>query len=289
MRSLVLAVRCLVLTATALICGVAGGETLHTGTVLITGSNRGIGFGFARLYAERGWTVIATARHPRSAKELNELAAQHRNVTVETLDVADDSSIKLLAHKYQGKPIDVLLNNAIDAGDVPGQTFGTMSYDTFQQVMHVNVFGPLAVSQAFLANVLASEQKKIVAITSGSARVLGPAAVGPGANGNSMRLGPNPLNDPAGHYKVTFYLVSKSALNMAMYSLAGDLREQKVIVGIIDPGVADTGGTRAVFGDMAARFGAPEEAAGKVMKVIDGLTLAGSGKPFGSDGVPWYR
>ena len=33
-------------------------------TVLITGSNRGIGFAFAKQYAEKGWMVIATARAP---------------------------------------------------------------------------------------------------------------------------------------------------------------------------------------------------------------------------------
>ena len=33
-------------------------------TVLITGSNRGIGLGFARYYAAEGWNVIATCRKP---------------------------------------------------------------------------------------------------------------------------------------------------------------------------------------------------------------------------------
>ena len=31
-------------------------------TVLITGSNQGIGLEFAKQYAERGWSVIATHR-----------------------------------------------------------------------------------------------------------------------------------------------------------------------------------------------------------------------------------
>ncbi len=31
-------------------------------TVLITGSNRGIGLEFAKQYADKGWTVIATHR-----------------------------------------------------------------------------------------------------------------------------------------------------------------------------------------------------------------------------------
>ena len=31
-------------------------------TVMITGASRGIGFEFAKRYAEQGWDVIATAR-----------------------------------------------------------------------------------------------------------------------------------------------------------------------------------------------------------------------------------
>ncbi len=93
-------------------------------TVLITGTNRGIGLEFVKQYAERGATVIATARRPADAKELIALAAQHPNVTIEALDVTDVSAIEALAKKYQGKPIDILINNAGTLGDVPKQTIG---------------------------------------------------------------------------------------------------------------------------------------------------------------------
>ena len=39
-------------------------------TVLITGANRGIGLEIARIYADRNWNVIATARKPEAAKDL---------------------------------------------------------------------------------------------------------------------------------------------------------------------------------------------------------------------------
>ncbi len=39
-------------------------------TVLITGSNRGIGLEFAKQYAEKGWNVIATARKQGKAEDL---------------------------------------------------------------------------------------------------------------------------------------------------------------------------------------------------------------------------
>ena len=49
-------------------------ETTHAmaqtndSTVLITGSNRGIGLAFAQAYAEAGWNVIATSRSPENAE-----------------------------------------------------------------------------------------------------------------------------------------------------------------------------------------------------------------------------
>lgn len=40
-------------------------------TVVITGSNRGIGLAFAQLYVSQGWRVIAAARSPESATEVS--------------------------------------------------------------------------------------------------------------------------------------------------------------------------------------------------------------------------
>ena len=89
----------------------------QTPTVLITGSNRGIGFEFVHQYATKGWNVIATCRHPETAEDLKILAAQYPNVTIERLDVLDHAMIDALAEKYESTPIDVLLSNAgIDGG-----------------------------------------------------------------------------------------------------------------------------------------------------------------------------
>jgi len=46
-------------------------------TVLITGANQGIGLEFAKEYAARGWTVIATHRRPTTPEELAKLAAAY--------------------------------------------------------------------------------------------------------------------------------------------------------------------------------------------------------------------
>ena len=61
-------------------------------TVLVTGSNRGIGLEFVRQYAADGWTVIATARNLSQADELKALAAKHKNVQLKTFAAVDRES-----------------------------------------------------------------------------------------------------------------------------------------------------------------------------------------------------
>ena len=247
-----------VIVAGILMSTIAAGAA-SAATVLITGSNRGLGLEFAKQYAAQGWTVIATTRRPDDAKDLKDLASKNKSIVIERLDVTDLASINALAAKYKGKPIDVLINNAGVLGDVPKQSLGKLDREVFRQVMDTNVFGAWAVTEAFRDNVAASEQKKVIALTSLMGSI---AAAGPGH---------------------TFYRSSKAAVSMGMRALGGEMRKQGVVVGIIAPGVADT--------DMLKEFGyvgpltisAPTAVEGMI-KVIAGLTPEMARKPINYDG-----
>jgi len=236
-------------------------------TVLITGSNRGIGLEFAKQYAERGWTVIATARAPEEAAELKALAGKHPGVKIEKLDVVDVPGIQALAMKYAGTPIDVLINNAGVLGALDRQRAGSFDYAEFQNVMGVNTYGPLAVTDAFLPHVSASKVKKVVAITSGSGIISG-------------RVGGD------GYY----YKASKIGLNMVFRALAQDLAPRGILVAMIAPGAVNTDMRRGLVGAERALRDLPVDVSVRGMiKVIDELTSANAGLAINYDArvLPW--
>src|SRR3954467_7555651 len=152
--------------------GLAGAQT-----VMITGANSGIGLEFAKQYAAKGWTVIATHRRSDTPPSLAELAAKYKTFRIEKLDVTDNDAALALAAKLKDVPIDVLINNAgvyndrskckaeDDAcpGDWDVESFGKMKFSLLDTMMAVNIKGPLIVSQAFYPNVKASKLKKLVA------------------------------------------------------------------------------------------------------------------------------
>ncbi len=155
----------------ALVCSfgaIAADEAQRT--VLITGSNRGIGFEFVKQYTERGYRVIATCRNPEGAADLKAFAAEHDNVVIERLDLLDLDGIDTLAEQYAGQPVDVLINNgALMRGD-DGQTFGTIDYEAFDTFYNINVKGPLKVTEAFWPHVKASEEKMVASLTTSQGR-----------------------------------------------------------------------------------------------------------------------
>jgi NAD(P)-dependent dehydrogenase (short-subunit alcohol dehydrogenase family) len=231
-------------------------------TVLITGSNHGLGLELARQYAAMGWNVIATTRRPAgdpSSKELQAIHVAHPNLVIEQLDVTDTAMIKALATKYKDQPIDVLLNNAAaveptfaaDMAEVM-KPYDKIDFDAARHDFDVNTLGPMRVVQAFAPNVIASKGKRLATITSMAGSFGAPMAGAMGMN----------------------YGASKAALNKYMTLLTVALKPNGVLVGLFQPVfVATKDDTQAMKG--ASPIG-PEVA--KLIKQIDALSPATDGK-----------
>ena len=263
----------IVAVASSMAAGVASAET-----VLITGANSGLGLEFAKQYAAKGWTVIATHRRRELPQTLAELVAKYPKVRVETLDVTDLEQAKALAAKLEDVPIDILVNNAgvyndrsgCASGDdaCPGsyqtQLFGQMDFTLLDTIMDVNIKGPLIVSQTFYPNVKASTLKKIVAISSSNGTITGEL--------------PNPWPG------AMFYRMSKAALNREMQIVASSVKPDGVTVVILNPGPTLTEHQEFLRGNpimLEMSF-----TVGHMIDTIAKTTLTDTGQFWRYDGVP---
>lgn len=235
-------------------------------TVLITGANRGLGFEFARQYAQRDWRIIATCRNPAKAEQLKTLAADNPEILIERIDVVDHQSIDDVAMKYKNMPIDVLLNNAGIGGGTENQLFGKLNYETFHEVLAVNCAGPMKMAESFVNHVKASQQKKIITVSSSQGSI------------SEVRM---PM--------LYWYRSSKSALNMLMTNLALQLVRRGIIIGLVTPGATATDFIAPEFRKRIRGIREPGEAAADMIRNIDRFTLENTGTFFNYDGsiVPW--
>jgi NAD(P)-dependent dehydrogenase (short-subunit alcohol dehydrogenase family) len=254
-----------ILSMLAIVASFVAQPSAIAATIVITGTNRGIGLEMVRQYAVAGWTVIGTARNPQGAAELNALAKQYPSISVEQLDVADAKSIEAFATRLKGRPVDVLVNNAGTLGDVPKQTIGTLDHDEFDKVMAANTFGALKLSEALKPNLLAGQIKKVFGMTSGLAS-------------NEM------VSRRGGFYA---YRMSKAAVNMGFRALGADWRADGIMVGLIAPGMVETDLLRA--SGFPGRGITPAESVAGMMKVIDAMTLETNNRAINYDGkpIPW--
>src|SRR5215475_9302491 len=111
-------------------------------TVFITGSSSGLGRAAARMFAERGWNVIATMRNPKKASELDDLDG----VTKYPLDVTQPEQVKAAAEKF-GATVNVVLNNA---GYGLAGPLEALSDEQILRVFDTNLMGTVRTTRAFL-------------------------------------------------------------------------------------------------------------------------------------------
>ncbi|KHJ96975.1 oxidoreductase, short chain dehydrogenase/reductase family protein [Oesophagostomum dentatum] len=203
-------------------------------SVLITGANRGIGLGLVKEFLKNKdiQHVIATAREPNNAKELNEIT--DKRLTVLKLDVTSDESIKNLypqVEKIVGdRGLTVLLNNAgiyvkYFTNQEPNRADLIRNFDTNAAAVAVltQTFLPLIRKAAShtKSDEFSVDRAAILNISSGVASV---AENTSGSGNNGMFA----------------YRVSKSALNAIMKTMAIDLASEHILIAMFCPGWVQT-------------------------------------------------
>ncbi|MBZ9935557.1 SDR family NAD(P)-dependent oxidoreductase [Mesorhizobium sp. BR1-1-16] len=251
--------------------------TEETRIALVTGANQGIGLQIAKDLAARGLTVLLGSRDLGRGKT----AAQSvtGNVHAIQLDVTDDASIRAAVAQVEetfGR-LDILINNAAisransleseSMQDYTKRSRATLiSVDEVRTIWETNVFGVLAVTQAFVPLLRKSRAARIVNVSSG--------------------LGSLTTMSTANPYRAIFnpgYAASKTALNAITIAFAIDLEDGGIKVNAVTPGFTSTAlnnyeGTETV-----------EQGAAEAVRVA----LLGSEGPTGtftasiSEELPW--
>jgi NAD(P)-dependent dehydrogenase (short-subunit alcohol dehydrogenase family) len=222
-------------------------------TILITGTNRGIGLEFTKQYAEAGWHVHACCREPQSSAALMALANQYPNIHLHALDVSDFSQMTQLSNQLKALSIDALINNA---GVYPEQ----LNTSEWLNAFLINAIAPYEMVKAFLPQIRKGNLRKIATLSS--------------------KMGSIDDNTSGGSYA---YRSSKVAANMVMKSLSVDLVPEGIAVVMLHPGwvLTDMGGPNALIDTKTSVTG--------MRKVIEKLSLANTGKFIAYDGkeIPW--
>ncbi len=201
--------------------------------VVVTGANRGLGLEFTRQLAAAGGEVVAGARHPKTADDLNKLAStSDGRVTVVRLDVGnpDDIDAAVLHIGERFDAVDLLINNA-GIWTVPGLPercssgpLRDLRADAVLEVLRINAVAPILVTQALAPCLAAAGRAVVVNVSSWLGSIRGATD-----RGNLA------------------YAMSKAALNMLTGRLAAELAGQGTIVVSMSPGwvATDMGGPSA--------------------------------------------
>jgi 3-oxoacyl-[acyl-carrier protein] reductase len=223
-------------------------DLLKERTVLVTGGSRGIGRAVAVALAEVGADVAVNFQS--RIDEANQVCAQLRRLGVRSRLYQADVSHAKQAQQLVDKVIDdfgridVLVNNA---GITRDKSFLKMSNEMWDQVLRVNLDGPMNIIRAVLPNMIEAGWGRIINISS--------------------------IVGQTGNFGQANYSAAKAGLIGLTKTLAREFARKGITVNAVAPGFIKTDmtsglspdGLKAVEGmTPAGRLGTPAEVAAAV-------------------------
>lgn len=232
---------------------------------VIIGGSGGIGQTFVRILAERDNVESVVATYHRTRPDFN-----HPKVSWHPLDITDDSAIH--AWVQQLGEIDWLINAAglLHNEDCrPEKSIRQLDPEFFLQNIRTNALPMLLLARHLQTHFKHRRPARFATV--------------------SARVGSIEDNRLGGWYS---YRVSKAALNMGIKTLAIEWQRTlpHVVVAALHPGTTDTALSRPFQKNVPEdQLFTPEYSVSCMLKVLDRLTPADTGKFWAFDGelLPW--
>ena len=112
--------------------------------IFITGASSGLGRATAKLFASKGWNVIASMRDPKKEKELGNISG----IQLMSFDVTDPHEIESVANQVVGSGgVDVVFNNA--GYGLTGPLEG-LKDEQILRMVNTNMLGTIRTTKAFI-------------------------------------------------------------------------------------------------------------------------------------------
>ncbi|TFJ97854.1 single-pass membrane and coiled-coil domain-containing protein 3-like [Platysternon megacephalum] len=210
---------------------------LSVRSVLVTGSNRGIGLELVKQLLGKSnppqW-IFATCRDPEGARgqELQNLVSKHPNLMMVKLDAVNPASIEEATRRVEeqldGSGLNLVINNA---GIFSNVSLATVDSEEMLSAYKTNVVGPMLVGQAFLPLLKkAAQGSSQKGLSCSKAAIVNISSV----LGSIERI-PETFFKP-----VVSYRCSKAALNMLTRCQALSYAEDGILCAAVHPGWVQT-------------------------------------------------
>lgn len=218
------------------------------GTLIITGSSRGIGAATARLAAARGWAVGVNYVGQREAAEtvVAGIEAQGGRAIAVQADNSVPEDVQRLFETVESElgPVTGLVNNA----GVPGRIsrVDELPLDELQRTLQVNVVGAFLCAQAFVRR----------------------ASTAHGGRGGVMVNVSSMAAKTGSPGELVHYAAAKAAVEAFSYGLAAEVAKEGIRVNAVSLGLFDTD-IHAAAGD-----------AGRVQRYAARMPMGRPGQPM---------
>jgi NAD(P)-dependent dehydrogenase (short-subunit alcohol dehydrogenase family) len=217
----------------------------ESSVAVITGASQGIGAGLVDGYRDRGWSVVANARHMEASPDPAVLVVDGDISEPATADRIVDGTLERFGH------IDTLINNAGVFFSKPFTDYTAQDYDTY---VGVNLTGFFCLTQRAIKEMLKAGTGHVVNI---SASIVDHAH----------------SSEPSALASLT-----KGGIDAATRSLAVEYASRGIRVNAVAPGVIKTPMHKQQDYAAGAQF-APMDRVGNVSDIVDGVLFLESA-PF---------
>lgn len=224
---------------------------------MVIGASQGVGLAVCKKLLAEGYKVYGTIRSPCPEAEESGISL------IKNFDVAK-SDPAILSKELQGKPLDVLV---VSAGIQTTDNLENVTIEGIRKQMDVNAYGPLFIVQALRSHLKAGSHVALIASKMGSI-----------------------TNTELTGGLLYGYRMSKVALNIAGTTMALELRDAKVTVTLIHPGVVFTNMVRTLRegrgvapDKLKDNTITPDQSADGIWNIISKTTLEQSGQFWGAD------